>query len=114
MANEARLLKYDSEPMLEISPTDARTRGIDNADLVHVFNDRGQAKLKARVSERIKPGVVAISEGWWPEQFVEGHLNQLTHETINPAQNATLGPNAALCDVLVEVRKETADAVDVE
>ena len=109
MANEARLLKFEAEPMLEISPHDARPRGIDNGDVVQVFNDRGQVKLKARVSEGIRPGVVAISEGWWPEQFVEGHLNELTHETINPAQNATLGPNAALCDVLVDVRRETAD-----
>jgi molybdopterin-containing oxidoreductase family molybdopterin binding subunit len=109
MANEARLLQYDAEPFLEMSPVDARSRAIDNNDVVRVFNDRGYAKLKARVSERIKPGVVAISEGWWPEQFVEGHLNQLTHEMINPAQNATLGPNAALCDVLVDVRRETVD-----
>ena len=106
MANETRLLQYEAEPVLEISPQDARPRGIDNTDVVRVFNDRGHVKLRARVSERIKPGVVAISEGWWREQFVEGHLNELTHETINTAQNATLGPNAALCDVLVEVKKE--------
>jgi len=38
-------------------------------------------------------------------QYMEGHHNQLTHETINPAQRSILGPNAAYFDVLVEVKK---------
>ena len=114
MANQARLLQYDAEPLLEMNPVDARPRGIDSTDVVRVFNDRGQVKLKASVSERIRPGVVAIGEGWWPEQFIEGHLNQLTHEMINPAQNVMLGPNAALSDVLVDVRREATDTADME
>jgi len=105
LANIPSLLKLDPEPTLEINPADAGPRNIGDRDVVRVFNDRGQAKLRAKLSQRIKPGVLNIWEGWWPEQFIEGHFNQLTHDMINPAQQFILEPNAAFYDVLVEVEK---------
>jgi len=105
LANIPSLLKLDPEPRLEINPEDATPRNIGDGDVVRVFNDRGQAKLKAKLTDRIKPGVVNITQGWWPEQYIEGHHNQLTHDRINPAQQFIMEPNAALYDVLVEVKK---------
>jgi molybdopterin-containing oxidoreductase family molybdopterin binding subunit len=105
MANIPSLLRLDPEPTLEMNPVDAEPRSISNGDVVRVFNARGQVKLKAKLSQRIKPGVVDIAQGWWPEQYIEGHHNQLTHERINAAQQFIKEPNAALYDVLVEVRK---------
>jgi molybdopterin-containing oxidoreductase family molybdopterin binding subunit len=49
--------------------------------------------------------VINIDEGWWPEHYIEGHINELTHDMINPAQAVIFEPNAAYCDVLVEVEK---------
>jgi molybdopterin-containing oxidoreductase family molybdopterin binding subunit len=105
MANIPSLLKLDPEPTLEINPADAGPRNIGDRDVVRVFNDRGQAKLRAKLSQRIKPGVVNVMQGWWPEQYIEGHHNELTHDMINPAQQLIMDPNAALYDVLVEVEK---------
>ena len=107
MSNVRELSKFEKEPFLQISAEDAQHRGISDNDVVTVFNDRGKVRLRAKVSQNIKQGVVAVTEGWWPEQYIEGHHNELTHEMINIAQQSTLGPNAALCDVLVEVRKKT-------
>ena len=95
----------EPEPVLEISPADARPRDITDDDTVRVFNARGQAVLKARLSHRIKPGVVGIAQGWWPDEYPSGHHNELTHETVNPVQRFLTGPNAALYDVLVQVEK---------
>lgn len=95
----------DAGPMLDISPADARPRSITDGDTVRVFNSRGQAVLKARLSHRVKPGVVSIAHGWWPDQYLEGHHNELTHEVVNPVQRFLMGPNAALYDVLVQVEK---------
>ncbi|NQT48469.1 MAG: molybdopterin-dependent oxidoreductase [Chloroflexi bacterium] len=103
LATNQTLLKLDPEPTLEINPTDAERRGISDGELVRVFNDRGQVKVKARLSQGIKPGVVNIIEGWWPEQYVEGHCNELAHDRINPAQQHIFQPNAAFFDILVEV-----------
>lgn len=105
MANIPSLLKNDPEPTLEINPVDAEPRNIGDGDVVRVFNDRGQLKVRAKLSQGIKPGVVNITEGWWPEQYIEGHINQLTHDEINPVQQHILQPNAAFYDVLVEVEK---------
>jgi molybdopterin-containing oxidoreductase family molybdopterin binding subunit len=105
LANVPELLKFDPEPVLDMHPVDAEVRGISEGDLVYVFNDRGQVKVKAKFDAGIKPGVVSLLQGLWPEQYEEGHHNRLTHESINQAQLAVLGPNAALCDVLVEVKK---------
>lgn len=48
-----------------ISPEDAKKRGINDGDLVRVFNDRGQLLAGARVSDNYPPGVVRIHEGAW-------------------------------------------------
>ena len=49
-----------------INPLDAVERGIEDGDLVRVWNDRGKLVIQARLTERIMPGVVDIPQGaWW-------------------------------------------------
>ena len=43
-----------------INPIDAKARGIENDDMLTVFNDRGTVQVKARVTARIMPGVVGM------------------------------------------------------
>jgi len=105
LANIAWLRELDAEPLLEMSPRDAKARGIVDGDMVVAFNDRGMVKLKVKVHEGIRPGVVNINEGWWHHHFAEGSYQELTHATINPAQLAVFEPNSAMYDNLVEVRK---------
>jgi anaerobic selenocysteine-containing dehydrogenase len=105
LAKMPSLLSQDPEPTLEISPADAQPRDIMDGDTVRVFNNRGQVRLKAKLSHRIKQGVVDITQGWWPDQYLQGHHNELTHESVNPVQQFVMGPNAALYDVLVQVEK---------
>ncbi|MBL7119436.1 MAG: molybdopterin-dependent oxidoreductase [Dehalococcoidia bacterium] len=103
--NVAWMTEFDPEPVLEISPADAEARGVGDGDVVRVFNDRGRMKLKAKVHQGIRPGTVNVTQGWWPEHFLEGSHQDLTHSVINPAQQAIYEPNAALYDVAVEVKK---------
>ena len=104
-ANIPWLLEIIPEPVVDINPTDAESRGINNGDSVLVFNDRGKARLKAKLNDGIKPGVVNINQGWWFDQFGEGGLNTLTHHVINPAQDTIYEPNMAFNDILVEIKK---------
>ena len=48
---------------VEIHPEDAEARGIEDGDIVYVFNDYGCIKLPAAVTRRIMPGVVCIGQG---------------------------------------------------
>ncbi|MEM6971229.1 MAG: molybdopterin-dependent oxidoreductase [Pseudomonadota bacterium] len=50
---------------LVIHPDDAGPRGISEAMLVRVFNARGTCRARARVSDDILPGVVALPTGAW-------------------------------------------------
>lgn len=102
-ANSPTLLALNPEPVVEINPSDAKSRNISEGDMVSVFNDRRRAVLKARITEGIRPGVINISEGWWFNQFKEGGFNALTHDVINPVQEAVFEPNMAMNDVSVEV-----------
>ena len=72
-----------------INPIDAANRGIENGNLVRVFNDRGEMRIPCRVTARILPGVIAIPQGaWWTptEQGVDmrGSINVLTSERWTP------------------------------
>jgi molybdopterin-containing oxidoreductase family molybdopterin binding subunit len=109
LANVSWLRELDPEPFLEINPVDATKRGIDDGDMVVAFNDRGTVRLKAKVHDGVRPGIININEGWWHQQFAEGSYQALTHATINPAQAAVFEPNSAMYDNLVEVKKANGE-----
>jgi molybdopterin-containing oxidoreductase family molybdopterin binding subunit len=99
------------EGFLEINPKDASARGITDGSVVRIFNDRGQMKVRARLTEAIKPGVVNCYQGGWDtiqvKHYIEGHPNNLTHQIANPAQALipNFPSNAAYYDCLVQVEK---------
>lgn len=94
------------EPWIEISTTDAEERDISTGDVVRVFNDRGEYKVKALVTEEIKPGCVNQRQGWWPKDFVDGtHYRSILHMDLNPAQDAIFETNFAPYDNLVQIEK---------
>ncbi|MTD37391.1 molybdopterin guanine dinucleotide-containing S/N-oxide reductase [Erwinia sp. CPCC 100877] len=68
-----------------LHPSDAAARGIVDGDVVRVWNQRGQVLAGAQVTEDIKPGVICIHEGGWPDLAPEaggicrhGAVNVLT------------------------------------
>jgi len=72
-----------------INPQDARNRGIDPEDLVEVFNSSGAIAIPARVTERIMPGLVAVSQGTWYRPGADGVdmggcANSLTSHSLSP------------------------------
>ncbi|WP_139652121.1 molybdopterin-containing oxidoreductase family protein [Raoultibacter phocaeensis] len=94
------LRELEPEPLLKVNASDAKERGIEQGDVVKVYNDHGYAVLKALVTEGIKPGVVSIPHGWQQEQFVEGHTQDLTSIQMNDFVS-----NSAFYDFLCEVEK---------
>jgi anaerobic selenocysteine-containing dehydrogenase len=43
---------------VQIHPSDAAPRGIEDSDLVRAYNDRGAVLLMARITEKVRPGTV--------------------------------------------------------
>jgi anaerobic selenocysteine-containing dehydrogenase len=107
-ANSSLMRSFAPEPVVEMNPVDASVREIEDGAAVKVFNDRGSVKMRVKIHEGIHPGVVNITQGWWPENYREGTHQALTHDFVNPAQTSAWEPNAAYNDILVEVTKEGA------
>jgi anaerobic selenocysteine-containing dehydrogenase len=84
----------ETGPYVEIDPADAAARGISEGDPVRVWNERGTLSLPARISTRLRPGVVAIPWAWWGK---EANVNLLTSDTP-----ADWGGGVAFFDTLVE------------
>ena len=72
-----------------MNPVDATARGIGDGDTVTVRNQYGAVRLPARVTERIKPGVVCIYQGSWYRPAADGVdeggcANVLTGHGVSP------------------------------
>ena len=74
-----KLKQHISESYLEIHPGDAGARGIKENNVVEVFNDRGNVRVKAKFSHDIKPGVV----------FMPMHWGKILNSDLNRANNLT-------------------------
>ena len=68
---------------LWMHPKDAQERGITEGQQVLIWNDRGRVQIGAHLTDRIMPGVVALSQGAWyaPDENGTDHggcINVLT------------------------------------
>jgi len=89
---------------LWISSGDAQLRGVSDGDGVLVFNNRGTVLVKAKVTERIMPGVVNLGQGGWFDIGEDGIDRGACANTLVPDEHSPGG--AWSCNtVLVEVKK---------
>ena len=58
-----------------INVDDAKARGIEDGDLVELYNERGTCIAGARVSEDVMPGVLTLEEGSWLQFDSKGRCN---------------------------------------
>ena len=58
------LARLDPEPELWVSLADAATRGLEDGAPIRIFNDRGEFRAHARVTDRIPTGTVWMRDGW--------------------------------------------------
>ncbi|WP_058866508.1 molybdopterin-dependent oxidoreductase [Chloracidobacterium thermophilum] len=104
--NQDSLRRVEKEPIVELHPSDAEPRGISDGQMVRVFNDRGGFDVRARISERIRPGVAYAPGIWWAKFSPDGrNVNATTGQALTD-----LGGGATFYDVLVEVESLDAQA----
>ena len=98
--NVRSLRDIEGEPLLEINQSDAAPRGIASGCVVRVFNDRGEYRCKAEISDRARPGVVNGMGIWWRKFGIDGtNVNQLTSQKLTD-----MGRGPVFYDCLVEVQ----------
>jgi predicted molibdopterin-dependent oxidoreductase YjgC len=75
----ATLVRMRGEDVLEIHPTDAGARDIEDGDRVAVENDRGAVEVEAAVSPVITPGSVFLTF-----HYGDPATNELTGDALDP------------------------------
>jgi anaerobic selenocysteine-containing dehydrogenase len=86
-------------PYVELDAGDAGRLGLAEGDDAMVWNDRAALRLTVRISNRLRPGVVAIPWGWWSQHHPDGlTANALTGDTLTD-----WGGGTAFADTLVAV-----------
>ena len=88
---------------ITLHPLDAQARQIADGDLVRVWNHRGQVLAGAVVCDDIKPGVMCLHEGAWPDFAYEaggicknGAVNVLTKDIPSSRLGNGCAGNTAL------------------
>ncbi len=71
MGNSVLHGTHRGEPLAIIGSDDARTREIEDGDLIRVWNDRGEYRIRGRVSTRVRPGQLIVYNGWEPHMFAD-------------------------------------------
>jgi anaerobic selenocysteine-containing dehydrogenase len=82
MANQASLLEREGTPFVEIHPADAAVRGITTGETVVVENERGWCKLRAVVTDAVRPGVLASPKGRWAKLDGGRNVNWTTPDAL--------------------------------
>ena len=92
-----------------MNPADAARLGIGEGDQVRVSTRQGSIVQKAKLNERVRPGVVYAEHGWWfPEESAADPLGGWDRANFNMLTSAAkLGkefgtPNMAAIPCKVE------------
>jgi anaerobic selenocysteine-containing dehydrogenase len=102
--NVKSLRSAEGEPHLDIHPDDAAIRGIFDADMVRIHNDRGSFIAKARVTDKARPGLVVGLSVWWKKLARDGkNANEVTSQRLTD-----MGRAPTFYDTLVEIERVVA------
>jgi ferredoxin-nitrate reductase len=81
----SRLMTHIPSPVLEINPIDAYKASINNGDIVVVTSKNGTVRVKAKVSDSIREGVVFLPMHWGKQLKNDlNRANNLTNTLVDP------------------------------
>ncbi|GAB3544834.1 molybdopterin-dependent oxidoreductase [Spirosoma fluminis] len=81
----AKLNQHTPRPLLQIHPQDAKARAIQDGQLVVIKSRRGEVRVKAQVTDDVRPGLCFLPMHWG--KFLSSNLgraNNLTNPLIDP------------------------------
>lgn len=90
--------QFAPESYAVMSIHDTGPRGIQEDDVIRIFNDRGDLKTRVKVNFSLKPGCIVYYNGWWLQ---EGGTPNL----LSKGRETDMGYGTAFHDCLVEVEK---------
>ena len=91
-------LKGQGEQFILINQADAMDRGIQEGEMIKIFNDRGSFDALAKITSDVNKGIVVTTLGYW-RQLNNGTVNSVSSSAFGDMGNAQTSH-----DCLVEVR----------
>jgi anaerobic selenocysteine-containing dehydrogenase len=82
LANQQGLLERAGPPFVEVHPQDAQARGIADGDAVVLANGRGSVRLRAAVTDAVRPGVLVAPKGRWAKLSGGTGVNWTTSDAL--------------------------------
>lgn len=92
------LARQEPEGFVDIHPRDAAARGISDGQEITISNERGQVRMKARISDVVHPGSIRIAWGWG-EIDPDANVNNLTDDNRRDPITATPSNRSFLCRI---------------
>ena len=84
---------------LVMHPEDAGARGLQTGSIARAWNSRGEVRVRVRVGDEVRPGVVSLPKGLWRSAT----LNGWTSNALIPAHVDATGGGACYNDARVDV-----------
>lgn len=107
----AELRRAAPDPLVEVHPDTAATRGIGAGDWVRISTPNGTVTARARLNAGLAPGVVCAQHGWWQgcdelglepsDPYADGgvNLNLVLRQTPGDPTSGTSPLRASLCEL---------------
>jgi len=106
-----KLNQHISESFLEIHPQDAENRSIKDNDIIEILSLRGNVRVKAKLTEDIKPGVVFMPMHWG--KILKSDLNRVNNLTNNLVDPQSKEPDFKFSAVQVKLYKKARQKIIV-
>jgi anaerobic selenocysteine-containing dehydrogenase len=94
------LRRREGAPVVVLHPSDAERRGLQTADRVELFNDRGAVAMLLRVSDEVAPGVALVPGQRPAGEALSGTVNLLCGDRLTD-----LGEGATYQSTFLDVRR---------
>ncbi len=107
----SRLNTHFPTPVLEINPLDAFLAQIKDGDITEIKGENGLVRLRAKVTENIKKGVVFLPMHWG--KLLQSDLNRANNLTITRLDPQSKEPDFKYTRVAVSKYKKETDKIIV-
>ncbi|WP_035104129.1 molybdopterin-dependent oxidoreductase [Desulfohalovibrio reitneri] len=95
---------FHNEPIVYVHPKVAADRGIEDGDMVRVFNQVGEERLKAHITTNVPPDAIMMYEAWYAGKSY--NCNILVDDTsADMGKYKTGSPGVAIHDQFADIAK---------
>lgn len=99
---------FNPEPFIYVNPKLARAKGIEDGDMVRVFNDIGEERLRAKLTDNVSPDTLLMYENWFGPKN-KFNVNNLVDDTSSDMGKYKTGsPGVAIHDQFADIEKISA------